>query len=216
MSRKYLTRKKKDLDCSMGLGREPRSVSRDFGEDAGFAGAGAGNEGTDPYDVIAAPVGADEGSTKVGKAGRPFARFAESDHMVGKRRVLTLESAGGPDLAGDLLETVGESLRVAFDQTPTREHAVLSSTIVLASRRQACGAGIGSGEVDRFGQLYEGDIIVELLEAEFLVDMDFRDGVDFFGSILRSQVPFTNVNRVDSGIQAVSKATGGAEDILLK
>jgi len=113
---KQLTKKQKiDLDCSVGLRREPRSVGGDLGEDAGFAGAGAGAEGDDTDDVIAAAVGADEGSAGVTHAGRPFAGFAESDDVVGKRPVLTLESGGGPDLAFDLLETVGEGLGVASD-----------------------------------------------------------------------------------------------------
>jgi len=99
----------------VGLRREPRSVGGDLGEDAGFAGAGAGTEGDDTDDVIAAAVGADEGSAGVAHAGRPSAGFAESDDVVGKRPVLTTESAGGPDLALDLLETVSEGLGVASD-----------------------------------------------------------------------------------------------------
>ena len=45
------------------------------------------------------------------------------------------------------------------------------------------------------GELHEGDVIVELFGAVVaLVDMDFRDGMVFFGSILLLQVPFTNTD----------------------
>jgi len=92
----------------------------------------------------------------------------------------------------------------------------LGSAVVLASRRQASGAGVRSGEVHRLGQLHEGNIVVELFGAVVsLVDVDFGDGVVFFGSILRLQVPFTDADRVGSGVFGLSEAMGGAEDVLV-
>ena len=77
--------------------------------------------------------------------------------------------------------------------------------------------GIRSGEVDGLGELHEGDVIVELFGAVVsLVDVDFGDGMVFLGSILRLQVPFTDADRVGSGVFGLSEAMGGAEDVLLK
>merc|ERR1712198_787761 len=97
-----------DLDGSARLVGKPLSVGRDFGEDAGFAGA----------------VGADEGSAGVAHAGRPaLAGFAKADDVIGKAPVLSQKLAGTPDSASDLLETMSEGLRVTLDQAPSREHA---------------------------------------------------------------------------------------------
>ena len=43
-------------------------------------------------------------------------------------------------VAAYLLETISEGLRVTLDQAPSREHAVLGSTVVLASGRHAGGS----------------------------------------------------------------------------
>ena len=83
---------------------DPVSVLRDFGENSGFAGASSGSEGDNTDDVIsAAAVGADEGSAGVAHAGGPFAGLAESDDVVGKAPVLSLELRRAPDSAGDLM-----------------------------------------------------------------------------------------------------------------
>ena len=87
------------------FGFEPVSVLGDLGEDAGFAGAGAGSEGDNADNVVSAgSVVADEGSAGVTHAGGPFAGFAEADNVVGKAVVLAEELTGAPDSAGDLEE----------------------------------------------------------------------------------------------------------------
>merc|ERR1712198_79629 len=142
-----------DLDGSVGLVGKPLSVGSDFGEDAGFAGAGAGSKRNNADDVVGAgTVGADEGSAGVAHAGRPaLAGFAKADDVIGKAPVLSQKLAGTPDSAGDLLETISEGLRVTLDQAPSREHAVLGSTVVLASWSQAGGSSVGAREVDGGG-----------------------------------------------------------------
>ena len=80
-------------------------VLRDFGEDAGFAGAGAGTKRDNANDVVGSgAVGADEGSARVAHAGRPaLAGFAEANNVIGKAPVLSKELTGTPDSAGDLM-----------------------------------------------------------------------------------------------------------------
>jgi len=187
-----------------------------FGEDAGFAGAGAGSEGDDTDDVVvSAAVVADEGSAGVAHAGGPASGFTESNDVVGKRPVLSEELACAPDSAGDLLETIGEGLRVAFDQSPSREHAVLVSTVVLAGGRHASGSGVGAGEVDGLGELHESNVVVELLgPVVALVDVDLGDGEVFLGSVTVLQVPFSNTDGVGSGVFGLSETMSGAKDVL--
>jgi len=200
----------------VGLRREPRSVGGDLGEDAGFAGAGAGTEGDDTDDVIAAAVGADEGSAGVAHAGRPSVGFAKADNVIGKAIVLSEELAGTPDSAGDLLETISEGLRVTLDQAPSREHAVLGSTVVLASGRHAGGSSVGAGEVDRFSELHEGNVVVELFGAVVaLMDVDLGDSKVLLGAIASLQVPFTNADGVGSGVLGLTEAVSSAEDVLV-
>jgi len=189
-----------------------------LGEDAGFARAGAGTEGDDTDDIVgAAAVGADEGAAGVTHAGGPaLAGFTESDNVVGKAPVLSEELAGAPDFAGDLLETVGEGLRVTLDQSPSGEHAVLVSTVVLAGGGHASGSSVGSREVDGLSELHEGDVVVELFGAVVaLVDVDLGNLEVFLGAITSLQVPFTNTDGVGSGVLGLSEAVSSAEDVLV-
>jgi len=189
-----------------------------LGEDAGFARAGAGTEGDDTDDIVgAAAVGADEGAARVTHAGGPaLAGFTESDNVVGKAPVLSEELAGAPDFAGDLLETVGEGLRVTLDQSPSGEHAVLVSTVVLAGGGHASGSSVGSREVDGLSELHEGDVVVELFGAVVaLVDMDLGDSEVFLGAITSLQVPFSNTDGVGGGVLGLSEAVSSAENVLV-
>jgi len=204
-------------DGATRFGFEPVSVLRDLGEDAGFAGASSGSERDDTDDVIGtAAVGADEGTAGVSHAGRPSANFTESDNVVWKRPVLTTESRSGPDLSGDLLETVGKELRVTSYQAPSREHALLVSAVVLALSGQASGSSIRSGEVDWFGELHEGDIVVELFWAVVaFVNMNLGNSEVFLGPVAALQVVFANTDGVTAGILGLTEAMGGAEDVLV-
>merc|ERR1719210_1389736 len=207
-----------DLDGSARLLGKPLSVGSDFGEDAGFAGAGAGSERNNTDDVVGArTVGADEGSAGVAHAGRPaLAGFAKADDVIGKAPVLSQKLAGTPDSAGDLLETISEGLRVTLDQAPSREHAVLGSTVVLASGRHAGGSSVGAGEVDRFSQLHEGNVVVELFGAVVaLMDVDLGDSKVLLGAIASLQVPFTNADGVRTGVLGLTEAVSSAEDVLV-
>merc|ERR1712126_369844 len=207
-----------DLDGSARLVGKPLSVGRDFGEDAGFAGAGAGSERSNADDVVrAGTVGADEGSAGVAHAGRPaLAGFAKADDVIGKAPVLSQKLAGTPDSAGDLLETISEGLRVTLDQAPSREHAVLGSTVVLASGSQAGGSSVGAGEVDGLSELHKGDVVVELFGAVVaLVDVDLGDGKVLLGAIASLQVPFTDTDGVGGGVLGLTEAVGSAEDVLV-
>jgi len=189
-----------------------------LGEDAGFARAGAGTEGDDTDDIVgAAAVGADEGAAGVTHAGGPaLAGFTESDNVVGKAPVLSEELAGAPDFAGDLLETVGEGLRVTLDQSPSGEHAVLVSTVVLAGGGHASGSSVRAGEVDGLSELHEGDVVVELLGAVVaLVDMDLGDSHVLLGAVTSLQVPFSNTDGVSGGVLGLSEAVSSAEDVLV-
>ena len=108
-------------------------------------------------------------------------------------------------------------LRVVADQTPTGVYAILSSAVILASGWQTSGADVRSGEVNWLSQLDEGNVVEELPGGVvLLMDVDFRDGTVFFGSILMLQVPFTDADLVVSGVFGLSKAVGSAEDVLLK
>jgi len=201
----------------MGFRGKPISVLRDFGEDAGFAGAGAGSEGDNADNVVSAgSVVADEGSAGVTHAGGPFAGFAETDNVVGKAVVLAEELTGTPDSAGDLLETVGEGLGPTFDQSPSGEDAVLAATVVFAFSGQASGASVGAVEVDGGGELHEGDVVVELFAfVVSFVDMDLGDSVVFLGAITSLQVPFAGADGVSAGVLGLSEAVSGAEDVLV-
>jgi len=190
---------------------------RDFGEDAGFAGASAGSEGDNADNVVSAgSVVADEGSAGVTHAGGPFAWFAETDNVVGKAVVLAEELAGTPDSAGDLLETVGEGLGPTFDQSPSGEEAVLAATVVFAFSGQASGASVGAAEVDGGGELHEGDVVIELFAfVVSFMDMDLGDSVVFLGAISSLQVPFAGADGVSAGVLGLSEAVSGAEDVLV-
>merc|ERR1712126_620217 len=206
-----------DLDGSARLVGKPLSVGRDFGEDAGFAGAGAGSERSNADDVVrAGTVGADEGSAGVAHAGRPaLAGFAKADDVIGKAPVLSQKLAGTPDSAGDLLETISEGLRVTLDQAPSREHAVLGSTVVLASGSQAGGSSVGAREVDGLSELHEGDVVELFGAVVALVDMDLGDSEVFLGAITSLQVPFSNTDGVGGGVLGLSEAVSSAEDVLV-
>jgi len=176
---------------------------RNLGEDAGSSGAGAGTEGDDADDIVgAAAVGADEGAARVTHAGGPaLAGLAESDNVLGKLAVLFQKLLGAPDSAGDLLETVSESLRITLDQSPSGEDAVLGSTVVLARGRHASGSSVGAVEVDGGSKLQKGDVVVELsADVVFLVDMDLGDSEVFLGAIRSLQVMFADTDGVGSGV----------------
>jgi len=205
------------LDGSMGFGGKPVSVFGDFGEDAWLAGAGAGSEGDDADDVVGAgSVVADEGSAGVAHAGGPATGLAEADDVVGKLVVLAEELTSAPDSAGDLLETIGEGLRVTSDQSPSGEDAVLATAVVLVSGGHAGGASIRSGEVDWAGELHEGDVVVELFGTIVaLVNVDLRDGKVLLGTVLSLQVVLANANGVGAGVLSLAEAMGSAEDVLV-
>jgi len=188
-----------------------------FGEDAGFSGAGAGTEGDDTDDVIGAmSVGADEGAARVTHAGGPAPGLAESDNVLGKSAVLSQKLLGAPDSTGHLLETVGESLRITLDQSPSGEDAVLGSTVVLASGRQASGSSVGALEIDGVFKLQKGDVVVELsADVVSLVDMDLGDSKVFLGAIMSFQVMFADTDGVGHRVLGLSKAVSSAKNVLI-
>jgi len=201
----------------VGLLGEPISVLGDFGEDAGLSRAGARSERHDSDDIIGArTVGADEGSAGVSHAGRPFAGLAESNNVVGKAVVLSPQLRSAPDAAGDLLELIGEGLRVTSDQSPSGEHAVLVVAVVLASSGQASGSSIRSGEVDWFGELHESDVVVELFWVVVsLVNVDLGNVHVNFGAITSLQLPLAGTDFVHAGVLGLSEAMGSAENVLV-
>jgi len=190
---------------------------RDFGEDAGFAGAGAGSKRNNADNVERAKiVSANKRSTGVTHAGRPFAGFTKTDNVVRKAVVLAEELTGTPDSASDLLELVSEGLGPTFDQSPSGEDAVLGAAVVLGGSRQASGASIGGVEVDGGGEFHESDVIVELFaHVVSVVDMELGHFVVFLGAIISLQLPFADADGVSAWVLGLSEAVGGAEDPLV-
>jgi len=145
-----------------------------------------------------------------------LAGLSESNNVIGKGPILSGKSFGGPDLAGDLLKTIGKGLRITLNQSPARQHAVLGGTVVLASRGQTGGSGIRSVEVDGFSELHESDVVVELLGVVVrLVDVEFRELVVVLSSVGSLQVPFADADRVGGRIFSLSKAVSSAKDPLV-
>jgi len=189
-----------------------------LGEDAGSSFAGAGTEGDDADDVIGATsVGADERTARVTHASGPvLAGLAESDDVLGKAAVFSQKLFGAPDSSGDLLKTVGESLWITPDQSPSGKDAVLGSTVVLARGRHASGSGVGAVEIDGLRELQKGDVVVELCaDVVFLVNVDLGDSEVLLCAIEFQQLMLADANGVGPGVLAMSEAVSGAKNVLL-
>lgn len=98
------------------LSVDPADELRDFGEDAGFAVAFSGAEGNDADDGAAAS----QGAARITHASRPSSWLSKDNsswRLVSAPFALCFRL--GPNLTGDLLELIGQGLRVSPDKTPS-------------------------------------------------------------------------------------------------
>jgi hypothetical protein len=194
----------------------------DLSEDPRASIASPRSEGNDAYDVIsAAAIGADEGTTRVTHAGRPLPGLAKAHHAsresappVGVVIPDIMESLGGPDLAGDLLKLISQSLWITFDQTPSREDAVFVSAVIFAGHGQAGGSSIRAAEINGGIKLKDGDVVGKLLWGIISgVDLNVFHGQVLLGPIAGFQFPFTDSDFVVARVFALGEFLDQADNV---